>query len=617
MLYSSNKCKSAESGVCNLRFQTRLILTHFFLVLVLTSVLGLFFRNYGIEREKDIAYLDLQVISENSSHQLDMMVHSMQLVGDYLISDIDTLNSINVLANPSRSSLAQVYAVQAKRDIRLSLATYYIEDNFYRVSVFNANGDFITHSTSTDAVPDIAADPARFPDIDRINLMDSVFVLSAPHPDTWTVDNPETVISMTRAFLAGNTLTYIEVQKLQQDLQNVLAAESSRGYRIAIVDKDGRLFYSELSDEQNNIITANIVEGMADSKILQNQLKKHDGSVASTYYSPMTSLHVITVLSLTSMATRFSYINNLTITIIIATGFISIIVISISSARLTAPIRSLTKRMKEITLDTIVHDSNADQPRNDEIALMNQAYNQMLERLNQSAVHEKHLATLQLQAEFDALQAQVDPHFIYNVLNTISYRGVLTGDDTTCELCGNLASMLRYSTGTSKRLVRIQEEIKYVRNYLFLLQARYQEKLEYILEIDPEIENVQLPKTVLQQVVENSVKHGFKDSPTIMRLSIKGYIKDEYWYLEVCDNGVGFHKMAIEKLEQKLLSVREKIGVSTIQEDMEIGGLGLVNCYARMLLLFKDDFIFKFSNNSGNLGATVVIGAGMNKEASL
>ena len=95
--------------------------------------------------------------------------------------------------------------------------------------------------------------------------------------------------------------------------------------------------------------------------------------------------------------------------------------------------------------------------------------------------------------------------------NVISSRGVLNDDDVICEICDGLASMLRYSTNTKERYATVEKEADYLEAYIRLLKCRYEHKLEYQITIQPEIKDCILPKLVLQQLVENSISHGWQN----------------------------------------------------------------------------------------------------------
>ena len=235
-----------------------------------------------------------------------------------------------------------------------------------------------------------------------------------------------------------------------------------------------------------------------------------------------------------------------------------------------------------------------------------------MRRLNESIVKEKRMSLLQLQAQFDTLQAQVNPHFLYNVLNVISSRGVMDGDEEICEICGCLAAMLRYSTSTKERYATVEKEIEYLERYIFLLKSRYEHRLEVEVQCEDSIKQEILPKIVLQQLVENSVQHGYQNSKNIMKIQVKGWRDETGWYFEVRDNGQGATEEVREELNEKMRKIREKIMSRGSSIEMEIGGMGLANTYARMFLLYNGKAVFRIRNMEE--GLSVIIGVSEKEE---
>jgi two-component system sensor histidine kinase YesM len=248
-------------------------------------------------------------------------------------------------------------------------------------------------------------------------------------------------------------------------------------------------------------------------------------------------------------------------------------------------------------------------PADDEFVQLYQSYNQLIKRLNLAKHKEEQMSLLHLQSEFDALQAQVNPHFLYNVLNVISHQGLKSGNETICEICEKLASMLRYSAGTSRRLVTVREELDYVRHYLYLLKTRYLNKLSYEVNAQDEVMDQEMPKIVVQQLVENAVTHGYKDTSKIMLIEIKGWIENGFWYIEVKNNGDGFEPDKKAHLEQQILELRNRIQEENLNVD--IGGMGLLTIYARLLIVFGPAAVLKISESPE--GTSVKIGAACTK----
>jgi two-component system sensor histidine kinase YesM len=292
--------------------------------------------------------------------------------------------------------------------------------------------------------------------------------------------------------------------------------------------------------------------------------------------------------------------------------------ISLLSIRITAPISRLIQRIENTNPDNIEYetamaaDTEAVKPiasvsdyRDNELVRLSDSYNDLLKRLNIAHREEEQMSMLHMQAEFNALQAQVNPHFLYNVLNVISHRGVQNGDVTICHICERLASMLRYSAGISERMVPIREELKYLNDYLYLLKTRYRDKLNYSISITDETLDQMIPKIVLQQLVENSITHGFAETSGVMHINVRGFEEDGFWQVEIRDNGCGFGVDEIDSLESKMEKITGDLNQGKFA--LDIGGMGLLNIYARFLILFGKNVVFRIANEDTG-GAKVIIG---------
>lgn len=593
-----------------MRFRNRLIFTYTAVVIIFASVLGLFFRQYILRQQDKSIYLDLQARAKNFSQQLDTTVQSMEFVMDHLVSDSEILSAMNILANDDRSDLARSYISQAKRTVASSLTTYHILEYYYRVSIISPFGDFITSNPRLDSIGDGEALPTMLPELDLVEANIGTAVLSIPRPDPWARNFSQHVFSLCRAVRTGDSLSFLDVQLPAELIANLVAQPYNSEFDIIILNDRGEIFYSD-SDKSDNDYYLKQIESLSYDRNLaySGRIAEPGNGVTAFYYSPSTRLFTIGIQKQDLIYENYAYINNIILIVVVLSVILSAALIAFSSFRLTSPIDKLIGHMEKTTLDNIGQEEITTHTTNNELIRLSDTYNKLLDRLKQSVSRENQLKSLNIQAEFDALQAQVDPHFIYNVLNSISSRGVITGDEVVCDLCNNLASMLRYSTSTSRRLVMVEEEITYVRNYLYLQKMRFRDKLTYEINIDSGIYKYGIPKTVIQQLVENSISHGFHDKLNDMYVEVVGKTSDGYWFIEVQDNGCGFSTQSLDDIDRKIAEIRNKAEAGGIHDDLNFGGMGIVNGYARMLLIYGNEFIFKCENNKNGIGATVIIGA--------
>ncbi len=186
------------------------------------------------------------------------------------------------------------------------------------------------------------------------------------------------------------------------------------------------------------------------------------------------------------------------------------------------------------------------------------------------------------------MQAQINPHFFYNVMNVISGRALSLGDETICQICSSLSGMFRYATGNRKRYATMEEEIGYLEKYLYLMKLRYMHRLSYTIEVDERLKGQILPKIVFQQIVENSIKHGFGSGQDTLGITVEGRLLEErgLWQVEIADDGMGISQGTAQKLGENMDRMKKKLEENNTNIEMEFGGMGLLNTYARLTLLF-------------------------------
>jgi two-component system sensor histidine kinase YesM len=574
------------------------------LVTVLITLMAFIFEFYNLKHLETLTRQDLDILSKNMSHQLDEMVRPMIFITEFLLSDSKALSAMTTLAQADRTRRGHSFITQAKQEIRTALSTYCTEVNFHRVSFFNEYGDILSSNLKVPTIPDGSAAVNRFPGIARVDAAMGKAILLPAYDDPWDYRSPRRVFGIARLIMGNNSAAYIEVQKPENILDGLYRLNRDGAVKVAVINGRGEVFYSQLESDANAALQA-LVSGKPGLE--GPPLSNAGGNIAASYYSSYTDTYTIVIQGRETMAAAVKDITLVTIIMALFICLVSILVIRLLSLRVTAPIGQLITRIEQTNLDNLDHRPDHEmviEYTDDEFVQLCNSYNDLLKRLDHARRQEEQTSLLHLQAEFDALQAQVNPHFIYNVLNVISHRGVLNHDEEICGICEKLASMLRYAAGTSQRLVTIREELDYLEGYLYLLKTRYRDKLEYTIEVEEAVLEQRIPKIVLQQFIENSITHGFKNSSQLMVLSVQGWTAGDYWYMEVRDNGGGFSEAGKAALEKRMVEIKSRVGEANL--NLDIGGMGLLNIYTRFLILFGDTVIFRLANAAE--GAVVTIG---------
>ena len=282
----------------------------------------------------------------------------------------------------------------------------------------------------------------------------------------------------------------------------------------------------------------------------------------------------------------------------------ALVLIVLVALGLTHSIRKLTRKVQNIpTHSVLLADSeevarfreNVTSPLDKEPHELENAFNQMMHQLRTQASTGLALRQGMLQAQLSALQTQINPHFIYNTLNIISAKSMESGNYEVIEICDRFASMLRYSTDTRSRTATLAEEIENVRSYLLLAKARYEDDLEFTIDVPEDLTGITMPKLTLQPLVENALTHGF-DGTNIRRvLSVSGAIKDNTLVLEIRDNGTGFSEEMLRSLRLRIHEIEEgKVSIESTG-----GHIGLANTCLRLYYYSKGTMRMSIRNDGG------------------
>lgn len=579
-----------------MRFQKRLLL-NYVMILFISVVMICSISFYALWRhyvEEEYSYL--RTISAQMLRQLDMEYNSMRGVTESLLSDSDILESLRIL---SQTEVGRSYRTEAEISLNVEMNAYYIVKNYYRVLVYNELGNIYASYNFDNRVIHTSIPEEERIWIERTQGQKGRPVLIPLHEDPWGIREKPNVYGMIREILGYGC--YIEVQQKEESLNGIFKVYDDNLQVVALFGEHEVLFgeeeaaanelYQQLSDRERD--TIRIARDPVTGKMV----------IVSAVYSQMTDVTIVLEENLVVILQKMSGILWMTVLVLVVAVCMFGFFLFRVSRNMARPINELRRQMEHTSLENM-EEAIPIENSMDEIQALAQAYEELIKRLRESLNNEKNLINLQLQARYDLLQTQINPHFFHNVLNVISYKGMVVGDETICEICNSLSGMLRYATSNKARYATIEEEVTYLEQYLYLMKLRYQHKLEYHITIAEEIRQQLVPKIVFQQVVENSIRHGFNLSENIMRIEVEGRLSDSgrEWVMEFRDNGDGISDETVDELSTNMEKVKRLMDRHELLE-MEIGGMGLLNTYARLLLFFGDEVKFDIK---GSTQGTVV-----------
>lgn len=265
-------------------------------------------------------------------------------------------------------------------------------------------------------------------------------------------------------------------------------------------------------------------------------------------------------------------------------AILAITVLSYSISKgVTAPINVLIKGMDKVKrgkFDTIIEVK-----QENELGELADHFNKMAQELN-FFVKKVYVQELnRREVELKAVQAQLNPHFLYNTLDTIYWKLVLDGNEKVGDLVVSLSEILRYSINSDTEFVSVEEDAQQINNYLQIQKSRFEDQIQFEVDIDPDILNYKIPKLIIQPLVENAIIHGFKNFDQKGHVTVLGYKDQNALFFEVIDDGVGMSEETIQCVLSKAPNQKEKSGF----------GIDVVN--KRIKILYGDDYGIHIKSN--------------------
>ncbi|GHH98080.1 cache domain-containing sensor histidine kinase [Neobacillus kokaensis] len=280
--------------------------------------------------------------------------------------------------------------------------------------------------------------------------------------------------------------------------------------------------------------------------------------------------------------------------IFLLVGFVLLIIaassVAVFAGRITAPFQKLEKAMEEIEngLLEVPIDENGCYEAQSLAKHFNVMINKIKKLMQEITEKERHLRS----SEISALHSQINPHFLYNTLDTIVWMAEFNNSDKVIEITKALAQFFRLSLRGGNELTTVENELNHVRQYLFIQKERYGDKLEYTIDCHESLLKYQIPKIILQPIVENALYHGIRGLNRQGFINISAEEKGDDILFIVQDNGEGFDL--------------KRVGVKAADKVVKLGGVGINNVDQRVKLYYGDDYGITIDSKIDK-GTTVII----------
>ncbi|MFC5471548.1 sensor histidine kinase [Cohnella suwonensis] len=489
-----------------------------------------------------------------------------------------------------------------------------------QINVFNLNGDLITYGLKIDPYDDLKERMLRTEWLDAVMKRDGDKYLVPPRKDTW-FQSDGLVFSLVRFFPnnAAFSPKFVEVQQSYDKLVDIIGDAAERSdLRLFVFDGEGRSFYPADASAKSKppFAWSDIPAGPSGEK--GHFIRTADGTryLLDWVHSPSYGLSIVAALPESELLAPVNALRDVVITVTIAAELIALLLAYVIASSITKPIRLILRDIKRWDLERlhIRKAGNGDRTyaqASHEIQELFDGFFSLKARLNQSVELALEAQRRESQAQLHALQAQMQPHFVFNTLSSIGVLAEQEGAEQAAAMCHSMMQMMAYISRRDADQTELGEELRFTRNYLELMKLRYQEHFEFDIEAEEALYGLAFPKLVLQPIVENSFAHGFRSvhPPWWVRVVVRPGEQGGF-SIRISDNGVGFGKDALGRIERfaEDLEIGRYVSPDNVGKQ-GIGGMGLENALMRLYLFYGGAMSFRVSNLEEGMELEIAFGA--------
>lgn len=518
-------------------------------------------------------------IYENSINYMSQIIQQVNYDIDTYIEYMENISSVIAKSSDVPRYLFDQNQTEAEREAEKERILTQFQtimesrDDIYNVAAVAKNGRYIINQGDDELT--------GYVDIESLDWYQAAMesksgiAVSSSHVQNAIQSSYKWVITLSRALVNNQTgeregLFFVDLNySAISDLCNNNSIEE-KGY-IFVLDAEGnivyhpkqQLMYGGLKTENIDAIMecredSLIIDEGGDSKLYTMSKSKRTGwtVVGAAYTSELLK---------NNEQAQMWYLLVASILLLAVIGISSII-----SREITKPIRSLRDSMRKVQNGQF--GTHVEVITENEIGSLGRSFNLMTSEIQALMEQNVYEQKQKRKSELKALQAQINPHFLYNTLDSIIWMSEAGENDEVVEMASALARLLRQSISNDKEEVELEKEIEYVKNYLTIQKMRYKDKLEFFIYVDPRVAHVPIIKLVLQPLVENAIYHGIKYKETKGNLKIYARPVDGRVEIVVADDGIGMDEDVMEHIfdEHRKEQKRNGVGVPNVQKRLKL-----------------------------------------------
>ena len=414
-------------------------------------------------------------------------------------------------------------------------------------------------------------------------------------------DTDDEVISLSREVQSYENGTFRGVILINLNMNKITeicnSFQEKQENFICIINDKGELVYEQQNgrerfafDEKENRQELNTALGKTKESCFRLNYRGEKYLVTRTDMKT-TGWTLVSMVPYKSVMAETMAISGVMILAVAITLIVTLLLLNRILTGVVKPLKKLEKYMVQVNPDNM--DQRMEILTDDEIGHLSMKFNQMMDRirnLKEQVIEEQEDKR---KYELQALQAQINPHFLYNTLDSIIWMAE-TNDSNIVAMTEALAKLFRISLNKGNEEISLERELEHVKNYLIIQSMRYADKFTYEISAEPGVERCRTIKLILQPIVENCIYHGIKKKRGTGKITIRAYRREQNLIIEVSDDGCGMP----EEICRKILSDEIE------SENISGSGIGVKNVNERIQLRFGKKYGLSYSSEEG-IGTTV------------
>ncbi|NBD24600.1 cache domain-containing sensor histidine kinase [Paenibacillus glycinis] len=596
--------KSFQLNNWSIRYK---LILHFLLISILPSlVIGLLMGWIvnGIV-EKQVNGHTMQLI-DNVNKSLDYYAGNIQNISYFISMNPD----IQAFLNEGKKAVDDDHEEYRMSKFLQGFTSLYSE--VAGIIVVRPNGDYFSNEMYARTGDSLAQETWYREAVEAKGIFKIIGHPASRNVTTHSNYKDSEVVSVVRAMQDPDTQKTLGVVLI--DLKLRVIAETVRDVRLGksgylmVIDDKGESIYAPKNSKLESLGVVALPRQQSSGMFAQTV----GGQKLQFIYqkSSFTNWTTVGVFAVQDSVQEIKDINLYLVTFVFIVCMLGIAASYYLSHSISRPISQLASFMRKVEEGNM--SIRIPEEREDEIGLLGRSFNKMLSQMTRLISQVWAEQRLKREAELRSLQAHIQPHFLYNTLDTIQWLARKDGAKEATEMVEALSKLFRIGLSKGQEMIPLADEIEHIRSYLKIQQTRYKDKLNYTIEVDGSCDDLFVLKLILQPLVENAIYHGIKERRGPGMIAIRAMISEEILELVIQDDGAGMSEARLESLRAVLRAVPSVYEASAAQRSAEerpqgqAASYGLRNVQERMRLSFGETSGIAIESRE-KAGTTVII----------